>query len=143
MGYELTAEDKLEIFGNWQPPAAYFEELAAYRSEGAAGEFGSTESWTMPQSRDGWVAMESHRAEVAERMREAIEAGVAADSEDGMAVAEAERGQKTHHQQLLIAEWYARKPDYFGFIARPHEQVPGMPEWFRDAVRANAERAEA
>ena len=70
-----------------------------------------------------------------------MENGIAPDSETAMDLAEEERGARTHAQQVMIADWYAAKPEYFGFIARPHEQVPGMPEWFATAVRANADRA--
>jgi hypothetical protein len=46
----------------------------------------------------------------------------------------------TREQQPALAECYADKPEYFGFIVRPGEQLPGMPDWFRDAVRANSAR---
>lgn len=139
MGYQLSAEEKVEIFGRWEPPATYFSDLARLRAN--PEDFGSTESWPVPQTKQDWQAIEDHRREVAERMAQAIEAGVAPDSTEGMDVAEQERGAKSHAQQVLIADWYAERPEYFGFIARPHEQVPGMPAWFRDAVRANADRA--
>ncbi len=140
MGYDLTLAERLEIFGSWEPPASYFEELKAFGTDGT-GAFGSTDDWTTPATKADWEAIEMRRREVAERMREAMEAGVAPDSITAMDIAEAERGAKTHAQQVLIADWYAQKPEYFGFIARPNEQVPGMPSWFRDSVHANASRA--
>jgi MerR family transcriptional regulator, thiopeptide resistance regulator len=139
MGYELSPQEKLEIFGQWQPPPAYFEELAALRS--APSAFGSTETWVIPESKEGWQAIEDRRRSFAERIADAMEAGLAPTSAEAMALIEEERGRKSHRQQVMIADWYASKPEYFGFIARPNEQLPGMPDWYRDAVRANAERA--
>ena len=139
MGYQLSAEERVEIFGRWEPPSTYFTDLARLRSEPAA--FGPTDNWPVPQKKEEWQAIEDHRRTVAEQMAAAIAAGIAPDSEQGMDVAEQERGAKTHVQQVLIAEWYAEQPEYFGFIARPHEQVDGMATWFRDAARANAARA--
>lgn len=140
MGYDLTLAERLEIFGQWEPPPSYFEELKAFRANDD-GPFGSTDGWPVPQTKADWEAIEMHRRGVAERMREAMEAGVAADSVTAMDIAEAERGVKTHVQQVLIADWFASKPEYFGSIARPNEQLPGMAAWFRDAVHANASRA--
>lgn len=141
MGYQLSAQEKLEIFGHWEPPPSYWTELAQFRSR--PKEFGSTESWPVPETKADWQAMEDHRRDVAQRMAAAIEAGIRPDSAEAMDLAEAARGAKSHTQQVLIADWYAAKPEYFGFIARPHEQVPGMATWFRDAARANATRANA
>src|SRR5438105_3137439 len=120
MGYQLTAQERLEIFGAWEPPPGYREELARFRGEG--GSFGSTASWPVPQTRQEWEAIEHRRRDVAGRIRVAVENGIAPDSETAMDLAEEERGARTHAQQVMIADWYASKPEYFGFIARPHEQ---------------------
>nr|WP_237742877.1 TipAS antibiotic-recognition domain-containing protein [Actinopolymorpha alba] len=134
MGYQLTAEERLEIFGRWDPPASYAEDLAERQGSGV---FASVDGPPTPQSKEEWQAIEDRRRAFAERLHAAMEAGLAPTSPEAMALVEEMRDWMTKDQQLLVAEWYAEKPEYFGFIARPGEQLPGMPEWHRDAVRAS------
>lgn len=42
---------------------------------------------------------------------------------------------------LHLAELTASEPDQLAFLVRPDQQLPGIAEFFRDAVRANAARA--
>src|SRR5436190_1781812 len=107
MGYQLSAQEKLEIFGAWEPPSTYWSDLAQLRAKPDA--FGSTKSWPTPQTKADWQAIEEHRRVIAERIAAAIEAGIAPDTTEAMDLAEDERGAKSHLQQVLIADWYAEK----------------------------------
>jgi hypothetical protein len=47
-------------------------------------------------------------------------------------------GECGYDVQQKIAESYVSEPVQFTFLVREDEQVPGMAEFVRDAVRANA-----
>lgn len=144
MGYELTAEDRLEIFGDggWTPPPSYAADNARRRGS-KTGPFANV-VFTPPDTKEGWQELEDRRRAFVVRLQAAMDAGLAAESAEAMDAVEYYRavaGSHTHEQLRLIALWYARQPEYFGFIARPDEQRPGMPEYFREAVLANEARA--
>ncbi|MFB9903653.1 MerR family transcriptional regulator [Allokutzneria oryzae] len=144
MGIPLTPEERFEIFGEWQPADGY--------GERAEQRWGHTEEWqqaqkTMSQfSKEDFVRMQAEQAEWVERLLVALDEGVAADSERAMDLAEAHRRligalydcSYERHQQ--IAELYVTDAEQLAFVVPPGKQRPGIGEFIRDAVRANAAR---
>lgn len=142
MGYQLSARERLEIFGEWTPPPSYAADLSKRRGRGPFAELNPT----LPDTKEGWQQLEDHRRAVVARLQAVMDARLAPGSVEAMDAVESYRTgpgtQGLSHEQLeLIAGWYADQPEYFGFVARPDEQRPGMAAYFRDAVQANRKRA--
>src|SRR5437762_7569714 len=102
MAYELSAQEKLEIFGSWEPPVNYAQELGRYRGGQPAP------SWmTPPESKQGWQAVEDHRRRFVEQLQALIEAGVPPHDDETAAVVEGYRhspmGTMPHEQMVMIA----------------------------------------
>jgi DNA-binding transcriptional MerR regulator len=140
MGNALTPEEKFEVFGGFREPEGYPEE--------AARRWGGTPEWqrrTLPGTKREWEDGEAERAAWAGRLVALIEAGSPADSAEAGELAEAHRamlgramGECGYEMQQRIGELYATEPVQLGFLVREHEQRPGIGEYVRDAIRANA-----
>ncbi|WP_341250232.1 MerR family transcriptional regulator [Euzebya pacifica] len=80
------------------------------------------------------------------RLAEAFEAGTAADSESAMDLAEEARRaisqfyECSHEMHVNLGEMYVADPR---FTATYDTHAEGLAVWFRDAIRANADRAGA
>lgn len=143
MGINLTPEEKFEIFG---------EGYQEYEDE-AQERWGESELWKQSQrkvaklSKADWVRIKAEGDAIMRRIAAAVTAGVAADSEQGMAVAEDHRQHIirnfydcSYTVQRGLAEMYVADPR---FTATYEQEVQGGAVWFHDAVIANADRAEA
>ena len=142
MGISLTPEEKFEIFGE-----GYSED---YERE-AEERWGETEAWAQSQRRTAayrkedwqWIKAESDGIEG--RFAEALRSGVAADSEQAMAIAEEHRAH--------IGRWFYDCPPgmHAGlgrmyvederFTAHYERVAPGLAQYVSTAVQANAARA--
>ncbi|WP_235215466.1 MerR family transcriptional regulator [Phaeacidiphilus oryzae] len=142
MGVDLTPEEKLEIFG-----AEYAEREAEYREE-ARNRWGETEAWRQSQRRaagytkEDWQRIKSETDEIERRLAEAVRGGVAPDSPEGMAVAEAHRAHMgrwfydcPYAMHRGLAEMYLSDPRFTEYYER---RAAGAAQWIRDAILANA-----
>src|SRR5205823_4612077 len=84
MGYQLSAQERLEIFGEWTPPASYAGDLARFRGRGPF----TGPAFTAPNTKEGWQAIENHRRAFVARLQAAMDAGLAADSVEAMGAVE-------------------------------------------------------
>jgi DNA-binding transcriptional MerR regulator len=142
MGNALTPEEKFEVFGGFREPEGYAEE--------AARRWGGTPEWqrrSLPASKQEWADGEAERAAWATRLVALVDTGVPADSAEAAQLAEEHRamlgrvmGECTYEVQQRIGDLYATEPVQLGFLIREDEQRPGIGEYVRDAVRANAAR---
>jgi DNA-binding transcriptional MerR regulator len=143
MGIRLTPEEKFELFG---------EGYQEYEAE-AEQRWGESDAWRQSQrraaelSKEDWVRIKAEGDAIMRRIAEAVGAGVAADSEQAMAIAEDHRQHVcrnfydcTHAMQRGLAEMYIGDDR---FTATYEEVAPGAAVWFHDAVLANADRAES
>jgi DNA-binding transcriptional MerR regulator len=146
MGNALTPEEKFEVFGEFSEPEGYAEQ--------AVKRWGDTAEWTAAQavpaslSKQDWVDAEAGRREWVRRLTAVLDSGEAADSLTSMDLAEEHRamlgrfmGECGYEMQRNVAEVYVTEPVQLSFLVRESEQRPGMAEFIRDAVVANATRA--
>ena len=142
MDIKLTPEERLEVFGDFNP-----EE----HTEEAEQHWGGNEAYQQSQrsisnyTKEDWLKIKAEHDEVAANLAALFESGATPESEEAMAAAEA------HRQH--ISRWYydcsyeihrGLGEMYVGderFRANYDVLAPGLSEFMRDAVRANAERA--
>jgi hypothetical protein len=143
MDIPLTPEDRLEVFGEFRPEDSADE---------AEQRWGGTEAYKESRRRvssyekEDWLQLKAEEEEVRARLTAAFEAGLATDSEEAMAAAEAHRRH--------ISRWFyeCRYEIHRGltemyvsderFRSNYDTQTPGLAAFIRDAARANAGRAE-
>ncbi|MGS0685365.1 MerR family transcriptional regulator [Nakamurella sp. GG22] len=143
MGIQLTPEEKFEIFG-----PTYSED---YEKE-AEQRWGDTDAWAQSQARTAtfskqqWIEIKQAGDDLNRRLAEAMTSGAAADSEQAMALAEEHRasiqrfydcGYPMHRG---LGEMYVADER---FAKTYNDVAPGLAGWLRDAINANADRAEA
>ncbi|GAA2142683.1 MerR family transcriptional regulator [Kitasatospora kazusensis] len=144
MGIQLTPEEKFEVFG-----AEYDEDWEAE----AQDRWGGTEAWKQSQSRTGgytkadWERITAEMHEINSRLVQVFGTGAAADSTEATDLAEVHRQHITEHFYDChfaihrgLGEMYVADPR---FAANYEKLAPGLAQWFRDAIIANADRAEA
>jgi MerR family transcriptional regulator, thiopeptide resistance regulator len=141
MGISLTPEEKFELFGE-----NYSED---YERE-AEERWGDTEAWAQSQQRTrsyskaDWVRVKEEVDDLNRRFVEAMRAGVPADSEQAMDVAE-------QHRQHISRWFYDCPPEMHAGLGRMYVEderftatyeriAPGLAQYVSAAVQANAAR---
>ena len=141
MGISLTPEEKFELFGE-----GYSEE---YERE-AEERWGDTEAWAQSQRRtaaytkEDWVRVQQEADAINGRFAEALGAGVPADSEQTMDVAE-------EHRQHITRWFYDCPPEMHAGLGRMYVEderftatyeriAAGLAQYVSTAVQANAAR---
>jgi DNA-binding transcriptional MerR regulator len=143
MDIRLTPEERLEVFGEFRP-----EDYA----EEAEQRWGGTEPYKESQRRvssytkEDWQRLKAEGEEVQRRLAAALDAGLAADSEEAMAAAEAHRQhisrwfyECTYEIHRGLTQMYVSDER---FRSHYDTQTPGLASFIREAALANAERAE-
>jgi DNA-binding transcriptional MerR regulator len=143
MDIPLTPEERLEVFGEFR--------LEDYAEE-AEGRWGETESYKESQRRvskykkEDWQRLKAEGEGVQDRLAVALEAGLAPDSEEAMAAAEAHRRHIsrwfydcTYEIHRGLTEMYVSDER---FRSHYDTRTPGLADFIREAALANAERAE-
>jgi MerR family transcriptional regulator, thiopeptide resistance regulator len=141
MGINLTPDEMFEVFGDADPT-----EHAAEAEE----RWGHTDAYRESQrraasySKADWLRIKAVGEAIEARFVAALQAGHAPDSDEAMDVAEAHR----HH----IGEWFYDCPPAMHrglgemyvadprFTAHYEQQAPGLAQYVRDALVANADR---
>lgn len=140
MGNALTPEEKFEVFGDFREPEGYAEE--------AARRWGNTPGWQAgppSMSKQDWLDAEAARKGWVRRLTAVL--GDGPDSPAAMDLAEEHRamlarvmGECSYETQQRIGDLYVSEPVQLSFLIREDEQRPGVGEFVRDAIRANAAR---
>ncbi len=143
VGAALTPEERFEVFGEYREPEGYAEE--------AVRRWGETPQWraaARPLSKEEWIEAEKVRRDWVRRLLDVVDSGAPADSAAAMDLAEEHRlllaafmGECGHALHREIAGMYATDPVQLGFLVREPDQRPGLGEYIRDAVDANAGRS--
>jgi hypothetical protein len=141
-GIKLTKEEQQELFG---------EGFSDDYAEEAEQRWGETDAWKQSQrrtskySKEDWVKIKAEMEANGAAFAAAMEAGLPATSVEAMDAAEESR--------LHIERWfYDITPDFHRnlgdmYVADPrfnktYEDIrPGMAQYVRDAIHANADRA--
>ena len=143
MGVQLTPEEQFEIFGpNYSPD---------YETE-AQQRWGDTPQWAQSQQRTGsfdkqrWVEIKQEMDDLNQRLAQAMRSGAAPDSPAAMDLAEEHRRSiETFYDcpsqmHRGLGDMYVADERF----TRTYDEVaPGLAGWLRDAIHANADRAEA
>ena len=143
MDIKLTPEERLELFGKFQPED---------HAEEAQQRWGETESYNESNRRvsnytkEDWQQLKAEEEEIRTRLAAAFEAGLAHNSEEAMAAVEAHRKhisrwfyECSYEMHRGLMEMYV-SDERFRF--HYDTQTPGLADFIREAALANAERAE-
>ena len=142
-GVRMSDDAMFEVFGQRQ------REL----HEEAEERWGDTDAWqqsrrrTAHYTKQDWEEVKAESQRITERIAEVYTSGAAADSEAAMDAVEAHRQQISERfydcsreMQVNLGEMYVADPR---FTATYEAIAPGLTEWVRDAIYANALRADA
>jgi DNA-binding transcriptional MerR regulator len=141
MGISLTPEERFELFGK-----GFSDD---YQAE-AEQRWGETEAWAQSQRRtsaytkEDWVRIKDEAADVERRLAEALRDGVPAGSPQAMDLAE-------EHRRHITRWFYDCPPKMHAglgrmyvederFTAHYEEVAPGLAQYLRTAIDANAAR---
>jgi len=143
MDIPLTPEERLEVFGEFRP-----EDYA----EEAEQRWGGTEAYRQSQRRvasyekEDWQQLKAEEEEVRARLATALAAGLAPDSEEAMAAAEAHRQhisrwfyECTYEIHRGLADMYVSDER---FRSNYDATAPGLARYIREAAHANARRTD-
>ena len=142
MDIRLTPEERFEVFGEFRP-----EDYA----EEAEQRWGETEAYRQSQRRvasykkEDWLQLKAEEQGVRARLAAAFEAGLAPDSEEAMAAAEAHRQHISRWFYECGYEIHRGLTDMYvndeRFRSNYDETSPGLARFIREAAHANASRA--
>jgi DNA-binding transcriptional MerR regulator len=140
MGIQLTPEEKFEIFG-----PSY---SADYETE-AEQKWGDTPAWQQSQSRTArfskadWVRIKSEADDLNRRLAVAMTSGTPSSGTDAMDLAEAHRHSIEafydcpYNMHRGLGDMYLADERF----KKTYDDVaPGLAQWLRDAIHANADR---
>ena len=143
MNINLTPEERFEVFGEFRPDD-YAEE--AERRWGESDSYKESNRRVSKYKKEDWLRIKAEGEEVETRLAAAFEAGLAPDSEEAMAGAEAHRQhisrwfyECTYEIHRGLAQMYVSDER---FRSHYDKRAPGLASFVREAVLANAERAE-
>jgi DNA-binding transcriptional MerR regulator len=139
MGINLTAEERLEVFGDHDPDQ--------YKQE-VEDRWGKTDAYresarrTASYTKADWERIKTQGQAAIEQVVAAMQAGKPADSAEAMAGAEAHRAQIddafyecSYEMHTGLAEMYIADPR---FTATYEKIAPGLAQNLHDAIKANA-----
>lgn len=141
MGITLTPEERLEVFGDFDPDGHTAE---------VQERWGGTDAYREPMSRSAsytkadWQRIQAQAEAVHQRLIVAMDAGQPADSAEAMDAAEAHRQQITGTFYDCSYEMHVGLADMYVADARftvTYERIsPGLAQYLSDAIKANAAR---
>jgi DNA-binding transcriptional MerR regulator len=141
MGINLDPEEILEVFGEHDPTAHAAE---------AEERWGSTDSYleshrrTSAYSKDDWQRLSAESEAIEQELADCLRSGLPADGERARAAAERHRCHIdqwfypcSHEMQVGLADMYVADER---FAAHYDAREPGLADYVRDAIYANAIR---
>jgi DNA-binding transcriptional MerR regulator len=141
MGINLTPEERLEVFGDFDP-----DEHAAEAEErwGDSDPYRESKRRVASYTKADWDRIKAQGQAAVEQVVGAMSAGKPADSDEAIAGAEAHRRQIdeafypcSHEMHVGLAEMYIADPR---FTATYEKIAPGLAQYLHDAITANAAR---
>jgi len=142
-GIKLTKQEQKELFGD-----SFSDD---YAQEGER-RWGGTEAWKQSQRRtskytkEDWVQIKAEGQVSSNAFVAAMEAGLPATSEEAMDAAEQARLQIDKWFYDITPSFHRNLGDMYladpRFTKTYEDMVPGMAQYVRDAIHANADRAD-
>jgi MerR family transcriptional regulator, thiopeptide resistance regulator len=144
MGINLTPEERLEVFGDFDPDAHAAEVEERW---GDTDPYRESASRTRGYTKDDWQAIRAEGQAATDALVAAMRAGRTADSPEAMDAAEAHRRQIDRwfypcspEMHVRLAEMYLADPRF----TESYEKIaPGLAQYAHDAITANAARPPA
>jgi MerR family transcriptional regulator, thiopeptide resistance regulator len=142
MGINLDPEEMKEVFGDFDPA-----EHAAEAEErwGKTDAYKESARRTSKYKKEDWRRMQEEQAQVGARFVAALKSGKPATSVEAMDAAEAARLQIqkwfydcSHEMHKGLGDMYVADER---FMKHYEDQAPGLAQYVRDAIHANAARA--
>ena len=144
MGISLNPEEMFEVFGD-EDPSQYADE--AEQRWGETDAYKESQRRVSSYTKDDWLRIKEEGADVERRLAAALASGAPADSEEAMDAAEAHRLQidrwfyeTSYEMHRGLGDMYIADPR---FTEHYEKVAPGLAQYVRDAIHANADRAGA
>ena len=142
MGISLDPHEMLEVFGDHDPTEHAAE---AEQRWGDTDPYRESQRRTSQYSKDDWLRIKAETGANQERVAAALRAGLPADGDEAMDAAEEHRRQLSewfydcsYDMHRGLADMYIADPR---FTATYEKVAPGLAQYLRDAIHANADRA--
>jgi len=139
MDIRLTPEERLEVFGEFRPEN-YAEEAEQRWGENAA--YKESQRRVSSYNKEDWRRLKAEEEEIRARLVAAFDAGLASNSEEAMAAAEAHRRRISRWFYECIYEIHRGVTEMYlsdeRFRSNYDSQSPGLAAFIRDAAHANA-----
>ena len=139
MDIPLTPEERLEVFGEFRPED-YAGEVEQRWGETAA--YRESQRRVASYKREDWQTLKAEENEIRARLAAALQSGLAPDSEEAIAAAEAHRQHISrwfyecdYEIHRGLTEMYVNDER---FRSNYDTQTPGLAAFIRDAAHANA-----
>lgn len=141
MDIKLTPEERLEIFGDFLPED-YEEE--AKRRWGNTDAYKESQRRVSEYTKDDWLKIKAEEDEATAKFASLFESGAAPEGDEAMDAAEEHRMHITRWFYECGYEIHAGLGDMYvadeRFRANYDKHAPGVSEFIRDAIHANAKR---
>ncbi|NRQ40782.1 MerR family transcriptional regulator [Nonomuraea sp. NN258] len=141
MNITLTPEERFEIFGDFRPED---HDAEAERRWGGSEEYAQSRRRVATYTPADWLQLKAEAAALSDDLVAAYKAGLPADGEHAMDLAERHRGHIvrwfydcTHHIHRCLGDMYVEDPR---FTATFDALAPGLAGYLRQAIHANARR---
>ena len=139
VGINLTPQEKFEVFGNFDPDA-YNDEVE--ERWGGTDAYKESARRTSRYTKDDWVRIKQEAADLSARWVAAFDAGVPAESQAAMDLAEEHRQQITKFFYECTFEIHVGLAEMYladeRFTKHYEDQRPGLAQYTHDAIMANA-----
>lgn len=141
MGISLTPEERLEVFGDFDPDQHTAE---VEKRWGDTDPYRESQRRAAAYTKADWVRIRDEMAAITQRVADAMAAGLPVDSAEAMDAVEAHRQQISrdfypcsYEMHRGLAEMYVTDPR---FTANYEKIAPGLAQYMHDAILANAVR---
>lgn len=142
MEISLSPEERFEVFGDFDPETHRDEVEQRW---GGSEAFEASQRRVSGYSKDDWMKIKAEGTAIDEDLVRAKRAGVASDAAEAMDLAERHRRHISRWfyncslaMQVGLGQMYVTDPR---FRSRYDDLEPGLAEFLRDAIEANARRA--
>ena len=137
MDIPLTPQERLEVFGEFRP-----EDYAEEAEQRWGEAYKESQRRVSSYSKEDWQQLKAEEQEIRAHLAAALDAGLAPDSEEAMAAAEAHRQhisrwfyECTYEIHRGLTEMYVSDER---FRSKYDTQTPGLADFIRQAALANA-----
>ncbi len=139
VGINLTPQEKFEVFGNFDPDAHNDEVEERW---GGTDAYQESARRTSRYTKDDWVRIKQEAADLSARWVAAFDAGVPAESQVAMDLAEEHRQQITKFFYECTFEIHVGLAEMYmadeRFTKHYEDQRPGLAQYTHDAIMADA-----